>query len=75
MSTIIGLVSTFRLPLHLCRGKARKSPKKKSKLVGLDVYAEERHEKVQKGSRSMKKQKIQKISKKFKKAVDIILMW
>ena len=49
--------------------------KKKSKLVGLDVYAEERHEKVQKGSRSMKKQKIQKISKKFKKAVDIILMW
>ena len=33
------------------------------------------HEKVQKGSRSMKKQKIQKISKKFKKAVDIILMW
>ena len=46
-----------------------------SKLVGLDVYAEERHEKVQKGSRSMKKQKIQKISKKFKKAVDIILMW
>jgi len=37
--------------------------------------AEERHEKVQKGSRSMKKQKIQKISKKFKKAVDIILMW
>ena len=31
--------------------------------------------KVQKGSRSMKKQKIQKISKKFKKAVDIILMW
>jgi hypothetical protein len=60
---------------RLCRGKARKSPKKKSKLVGLDVYAEERHEKVQKGSRSMKKQKIQKISKKFKKAVDIILMW
>ena len=57
------------------RGKARWSPKKKSKLVGLDVYAEERHEKVQKGSRSMKKQKIQKNSKKFKKAVDIILMW
>jgi hypothetical protein len=41
----------------------------------LDVEAEGRHEKVQKGSRSMKKQKIQKISKKFKKAVDIILMW
>lgn len=61
MSTIIGLVSTFRLPLQ--------------KLVGLDVEAEGRHEKVQKGSRSMKKQKIQKISKKFKKAVDIILMW
>ena len=39
---------------RLCRGKARKSPKGKSK-----------HE----------KQKIQKISKKFKKAVDIILMW
>lgn len=49
--------------------------KKKSKLFGLDVEAEGRHEKVQKGSRSMKKQKIQKISKKFKKAVDIILMW
>jgi hypothetical protein len=31
----------------------------------LDVYAEERHEKVQKGSRSMKKQKIQKISKRI----------
>lgn len=41
----------------------------------MDVEVEGRHDEVQKRSRSMKKQKIQKISKKFKKAVDIILMW
>ena len=38
MSTIIGLVSTFRLPLQ--------------KLVGLDVEAEGRHDEVQKRSQS-----------------------
>ena len=45
MSTIIGLVSTFRLPLQ---GEMRGSPKGASKSGGLDFEVEGRQEKVQK---------------------------
>ena len=46
MSTIIGLVSTFRLPLH---GKHRGSPKGVRKSGRLDVEVAGSTEKVQKG--------------------------
>ena len=44
MSTIIGLVSTFRLPLQEARG----SPKGARKSCGMDFEAEGRHAEVQK---------------------------
>lgn len=50
MSTIIGLVSTFRLPLQEARG----SPKGARKSCGMDFEAEGRHAEVQNASRCTK---------------------
>ena len=49
MSTIIGLVSTFRLPLQ----KASKSPNGMRKRVRLDVEVEKVTEEVQKGRKNV----------------------